>query len=91
MIHFEKVKIIIQQEVAGMKIGQVKGVKKSIAKTLVSRGVAIYQEETPAVGLPNFEEMNKKELIAFAKANNIEVNGRSKVAEIREELKNKML
>ena len=91
MIHFEKVKIVIQQEVAGMKIGQVKTVKKSIAKTLVSRGVAIYQEETPAVGLPNFNEMNKKELIAFAKENNIEVNGRSKVAEIREELKNKML
>ena len=86
-----KTKIVIQQAVAGMKIGQVKEVKKSIAKTLVGRGVATYQEETPAVELPNFDEMNKKELIAFAKEKEIEVNERSKVADLREELKNKML
>ena len=90
MIHFEKTKIVIQQEVAGMKIGQVKEVKKSIAKTLVSRGVAIYQEEKPSVELPNLDDMNKKELIAFAKEKEIEVNERAKVADLREELKNKM-
>jgi glycosyltransferase involved in cell wall biosynthesis len=86
-----KTKIVIQQEVAGMKIGQVKEVKKSIAKTLVNRCIAIYQEDTKEVELPNFDDMNKKELVAFAKGNNIEVNERSKVGEIREELKIKML
>ena len=91
MIHFEKTKIVILQEVAGMKIGQVKEVKKSIAKILVNRGIATYQEETPAVELPNFDDMNKKELITFAKDNEIEVNERSKVADLREELKTKML
>lgn len=87
MIHFEKVKIVIQQGVAGMKIGEVKEVKKSIAKTLVNRGIASYFEEEK-VDIPDLEDMNKKELIAFAKDNEIEINERSKVAEIREQIQN---
>lgn len=88
MIHFEKVKIVIQQALAGMKIGEVKKVKKSIAKTLVNRGIASYFEEKKQV--LDLDGLNKKELIAFAKDNDIEINERSKVAEIREELKSKL-
>jgi hypothetical protein len=85
MKNFERVKIIIQQAVAGMKIGQVKEVKKSIAKTLVNRGIAIYQEE-----IPSLEGMNKKELIAFANDNEIEVNEKAKIADLRKEIENQL-